>query len=165
MRKIIAALVFFALQGLACAGESRGFDWASRLVDTDFTALPPPPIPSPAQQKAALKADAPSAEWIAAVKKAYLASPQGGLPPAAAAELPAAAAQQLQWDAATYPSKAYKLMVGGRAAFVIENDNPDALYVNIFAPDGVHVAYGGFDENYDFYWLSKAKGPAAFTRR
>ena len=81
----------------------------------------------------------------------------GGAIVAGAAELPAAALQQMHWDAATYPSKAYKITVDGLAAFVVENDNPDALYVNIFDENGVNIAYGGFDENYDFYWLTKLR--------
>ena len=97
----------------------------------------------------------PSAQWIMAVKKAYLSTPIGCLPPAAQEELPAAALEQLHWDAAAYPSKAYKLTVDGLTAFVIENDNYDALYVNIFDANGKLIAYGGFDENYDFYWLTK----------
>jgi len=154
--KIIAALLFIVSPCLACAGGLERFALSAQLVQIDFSALPPAPwFPLPKREPAARKADAPSPEWIKAVKKEYLSCSQGNLPPAEIAELPAAALQQLQWDGATYPSKAYKVLVQGRPAFVIENDNLDALYVNIFDENGVHIAYGGFDENYEFYWLTK----------
>ena len=68
-------------------------------------------------------------------------------------ELPAAALQQMHEDAAIYPSKAFKIVYEGRTAYVIENDNSYGLFVNIFDETGRHIAYGGYDENYDFYWL------------
>lgn len=156
MKNLIAALLFAAPAGLARAGSLERLALSAPLANFSAAALPAVPgLPLPRREPAGLKAAAAAPEWIKAVKKAYLACPQGNLPPAEAAELPAAAQQQLQWDGATYPSKAYKLVVDGRAAYVIENDNLDALYVNIFDEDGAHIAYGGFDENYDFYWLTK----------
>lgn len=156
MKNLTAVLFFIVCPGLACAGSLEGFAIAAPLANFDFAALLPlPGLPLPKNEPAAPGADAPSPEWIRAVKKAYLSCPQGNLPPAELAELPAAALQQLQWDATAYPSKAYKILVDGRPAFVIENDNLDALYVNIFDGNGAHIAYGGFDENYDFCWLTK----------
>ncbi|OGS13502.1 MAG: hypothetical protein A2234_10360 [Elusimicrobia bacterium RIFOXYA2_FULL_58_8] len=137
------------------AVELERFAVVPPLAWGGLAALPPAqqlPIP---KSVPAFRASAAPAAWILAVKKAYLSCPQGALPPAMAAELPLAAAQQMQWDSSTYPSKAYKIVLDGRAAFVIENDNFDALYVNIFDEAGAHIAYGGFDENYDFYWLTK----------
>ncbi|HBA62133.1 MAG TPA: hypothetical protein DCZ92_15230 [Elusimicrobia bacterium] len=153
--KILIAIFLAAAPAAALAGvleEAAAVPFTNIAVAPGALALPAVPAPSLVPLRAA---QPPSAGWIKAVKKAYLSTPIGSLPPAAAAELPAAALQQLQWDAATYPSKAYKLTVDGRTAFVIENDNQDALYVNIFDETGAHIAYGGFDENYDFYWLSK----------
>ncbi len=160
MKNIIAGLLLFSVPGLAGAGALERSAFSSALVSIDLAALPSPallPPPSPAAVVRPAPVNTP--EWINAVKKAYFSYPQGGLPPALETELPAGALQQMQWDAATYPSKAYKLEVEGRTVYFIENDNFDALYVNVFDETGLNIAYGGFDENYDFYWLSKA--PAA----
>lgn len=155
MKCLITALVLISLQGIARGAALEQASLAAPLIKY-AAPLPLPAIPLLKSEPVGATQDY-STEWITAVKRKYLACPQGGLPPAAVAELPGAAVQQMQWDAATYPSKAYKITVEGRVAFVIENDNLDALYVNIFDEDGRHIAHGGFDENYDFYWLSRAR--------
>ena len=156
MKNLITVLLIIVLAGLASAGDLERSAVSSQLVNIDFAALTPPPgISLPKSESAARAAEVPSPEWIIAVKRAYLSSPQGCLPPVEEKELPAAALQQIQWDwdATGYPSKAYKMIVEGRPAFVIENDNSYGLFVNIFDENGVNTAYGGVDENYDFYWL------------
>jgi len=70
-------------------------------------------------------------------------------PMRAHADISAAATQRVR----AVKSYAIELTVDGRAAFFIENDNSYGLFVNVFDETGAHIAYGGFDENYDFYWL------------
>lgn len=115
-----------------------------------LSALQVPLLPEP---RAWGRAAAPDQAWVESVKRAYRASPIGGLPPAQLAELPQAALRQMQEDAQVYPSRAYLIVAAGRPAYVIENDNLEALFVNIFDGDGRHIAFGGVDENYDFWWL------------
>ncbi|HAH31493.1 MAG TPA: hypothetical protein DCL44_04160 [Elusimicrobia bacterium] len=156
MKRLIIILLIIILPCLASAGDIERFALSSQLVNINFAALPPlPGMPLPKSEPAGRANEGSSPEWIKAVKEAYFSTPQGCLPPAEENELPAAAIQQIQWDwnATAYPSKAYKMMVENRPAFVIENDNSYGLFVNIFDENGVNVAYGGFDENYDFYWL------------
>jgi len=158
MKRSLLTSILIVFPGIVCAGWSERFALSAQLADIDIASFPlSSVIPLPVRG-----VKTPSPEWITAVKKAYVSCPQGGLPPAAEGELPAAALRQLQWDlnATSHPSKAYKATVEGRAAFVIENDNSYGLFVNIFDRDGVHIAYGGFDENYDFCWLTKAKTAA-----
>ena len=154
MKIIISAVLLAAAAGTARAGELEAAAVAAALPGNILAGAALPLLPSPEfAVSAAVAQQAPSAGWILAVKNAYRSTPIGGLPPARETELPAAALQQLREDAVVYPSRAYRIEIGGRAAFVIENDNYDALYVNIFDESGEHIAYGGYDENYDFYWL------------
>ncbi len=148
MKGIIFAFIFAALPAAVFAGADFALNGPF-----DAAALPELKLPEPGIAACAAKET--DAAWIAAVKRVYNTTPQGNLPPAELAELPAAALRQMQEDAQVYPSKAYKIAVDGRTAYVIENDNLDALYVNIFDAGGAHIAYGGFDENYDFWWLTK----------
>lgn len=153
MRAYIFAFILFS-PALSLAGA---FGSLAANAPRGGGAVSPAAIPVSAPAPAQPAARPTDAAWINAVKKAYRAAPVGTLPPAQLAELPPAALQQLQWDAQVYPSKAYRLEVDGRVAYAIENDNLDALYVNIFDAAGAHIAYGGFDENYDFWWLSKKR--------
>jgi len=153
VKYLICAVILAAGPAAASTGALE-----KAAVSADFTANPGsgfylPELPVPNCGVPLLVAPAPSPVWIAAVKKAYFSYAQGTLPPAALAELPAAALQQIHDDAYIYPSKAYKLTVDGQVAFFIENDNSYGLFVNVFSETGEHIAYGGFDENYDFYWL------------
>lgn len=144
MKKTLFALFVAAAMPAAAADFSLN-------APVGATTLPQAPQPGP--QIAVPAARAQSAAWLAEVKRVYVTTPIGGLPLAQLSELPAAALQQLREDAQVYPSMAYKIVVDGQTAYVIENDNLDALYVNIFDAAGAHIAFGGFDENYDFWWL------------
>lgn len=153
MKFLMIAVVFAAGPAAASTGALE-----KAAVSADFASDPGlgfylPELTVPNCGVPFLVAPEPSPAWIAAVKKAYFSYPQGALPPAALAELPAAALQQIHDDAYIYPSKAYKLTVDGQVAYFIENDNSYGLFVNVFSGTGAHIAYGGFDENYDFYWL------------
>ena len=154
MKIIISAVLLAAAAGTTRAGELENAAVAAVLSGNILAGAALPYLSSPViEVKALADMQPPSAGWVRAVKTAYRSAPTGGLPPAKEAELPAAALQQLREDAVVYPSRAYRIEIDGRTAFVIENDNYDALYVNIFDESGEHIAYGGYDENYDFYWL------------
>lgn len=154
MKKTLWAVFVAAVMPVAAfAGvldEAAGTEFTLNGPVVGF-ALPELELPPP--EVAVLAAQRPDAAWLMAVKRVYNTTPIGNLPPAQLSELPSAALQQMQEDAQVYPSRAYKIIADGLTAYVIENDNLDALYVNIFDVNGAHIAFGGFDENYDFWWL------------
>lgn len=153
MKKLIFAVFIAAAPVAAFAGALEKAAAADFALNGPLVGLALPEVKLSGPELVVRAAEQPDAAWIMAVKRVYNTTPIGNLPPAQLAELPAAALQQMREDAQVYPSMAYKIVVDGRTAYVIENDNLDALYVNVFAADGKHIAFGGFDENYDFWWL------------
>jgi hypothetical protein len=105
-------------------------------------------------------AQATGVAWIAAVKKAYEDmsgnNAVDSLPPVPSAQLPTNARKQLAKDNKTwgpnYPSKAYKMVVSGETAFVIQNDNDGGSFVNIFDAQGTLIASGSQGESFNFSW-------------
>jgi hypothetical protein len=99
-------------------------------------------------------AQASDGAWIEAVKKAYEDAAGnnavGSLPQVPSAQLPANARKQLDKDNKTfgYPSKAYKMVVNGEPAFVIQNDNDGGSFVTIFDShaQGTLIASGSLGE-------------------
>jgi len=100
--------------------------------------------------------------WADAAKAAYERElDAGGLTTFAdLLELPPGARRQLELDWATLPqgpgntSEAFKLMVNGRTAFVIQSYlYSDNLRVHIFNAAGVRVAYGEGSVDKEFAWL------------
>lgn len=100
--------------------------------------------------------------WADAAKAAYLAAiDEGGLTTYAdLKELPPGARRQLEQEWNTLPegpgneSEAFKMMVNGRTAFVIQSYiHDDAMRAYVFNAAGVLVAYGEGSIEKDFAWL------------
>ena len=100
-------------------------------------------------------------DWVAAVKEAYEKTDygSGGVPQVPTAQLPENARKQLEQDdkewGPEYPSKAYKLMVQDRPAFVIENNNDSTAsggFVHIFDAQGRMIASGRVIDGTGFTW-------------
>jgi hypothetical protein len=100
--------------------------------------------------------------WAEAAKAAYEAElDKGGLVDYAdLKELPPGARRQLEAELASLPqgpgneSQAFKLLVDGRTAFVIQSYiHDDTLRVHLFNAAGVLVARGGGSVDTDFKWL------------
>ena len=150
MTKVMFAIML-AIPGLAFAGDLGRAAVSLDLKAFSLSDVRPADIPVPRFVTDEPRGEVPPKEWLDAVKNIYLS--YQGMIPVMPEELPAAALRQMQEDAVVYPSKAFKVTIQGRTAFVIENDNNDALYVNIFDEQGNHIAFGGVDENADFWWL------------
>lgn len=111
----------------------------------------------------ALKVQAgPAQNWAEAAKTAFEREIEaGGLTVFAdLKELPPGARRQLEKEWATLPegpgneSQAFKLLVNGRTAFVVQSYiHDDAMRAYIFNAAGVLVAYGEGSVEKDFEWL------------
>jgi len=103
----------------------------------------------------------PGKNWAEAAKAAYdKAQDEGGLTTYAdLLELPPGARSRLDQELQTLPqgpgnsSEAFKMMVNGRTAFVVQSYiNSDTLRVYIFNAAGVLVARGGGSADTQFVW-------------
>jgi hypothetical protein len=117
----------------------------------------PAAVPAYAEAKAR-----PAQNWSDAAKAAYEKSQdEGGLTIYAdIKELPPGARSRLEQELKSLPqgpgnsSEAFKMMVNGRTAFVIQSYiNSDSLRVYIFNAAGVGVAYGAGSVDTQFAWL------------
>jgi len=148
----------------ALAGEMENTAMSALFSSMDLTSakvlIPPAAVP-----KIVNSAKPQSAQsWIAEVKKAYAGYVENSelftLPEAKKSELPAAALKQLKQDnaeqhswSAPYSSTAYKLMVKGQLAFVIQNERDGHnMTVHIFNASGQLIAVGNADEATPLHW-------------
>ena len=120
---------------------------------------PAVPVSAPAPAEAR---ELPAQSWADAAKAAYdKAQDEGGLTAFAdLKELPPGARRRLEQELQSLPqgpgntSEAFKMMVGGRTAFVIQSYiNSDSLRVYIFNAAGVYVACGAGSVDTQFAWL------------
>ncbi|MEI7530222.1 MAG: hypothetical protein WCK76_14890, partial [Elusimicrobiota bacterium] len=124
-------------------------------------------IPAPVLDDSRTPADK---TWIKAVKAAYERELEAGglITYAETSELPAAARRQLELELQTLPqgpgntSEAFKMMVNGQAAFVIQSYiYDDNLRVYIFNTAGARIAYGEGSVDKDFVWSDGVSGVKA----
>ena len=129
---------------------------AAQLGDIAAVSVP---APVPAAAEAAAR---PVQNWADAAKAAYEKSQDdGGLTVYAdLKELPPGARYRLEQELKSLPqgpgnsSEAFKMMVGGRTAFVVQSYiNSDSLRVYIFNAAGVGAAYGEGSADTQFKWL------------
>ncbi len=159
MKILTGAMVLAVMTSLAGAGELENVQVSGALRALNLSAARSVSVPAPSQELYIKAKPGSVAAWVTAVKKAYQESLDAGadLPGAALVELPAAARRQLQEDTARYwpdyPSVAYKLVVYGETAYVIDNHNDTYVLVTIFDAAGARIASGSLDErNGKFTW-------------
>lgn len=148
----------FAAIALLAAGSAPALAAGPLATLAAGTSLSDVNVPAPAP---ALKV-APAQGWTEAAKTAFEREIEaGGLTVFAdIKELPPGARRQLEKEWATLPegpgneSEAYKLLVNGRTAFVVQSYiHDDAMRAWIFNAAGVLVAYGEGSVEKDFAWL------------
>lgn len=150
--KIFAAIALLAAGSVPAlaAGPLATLSAGASLSDVNV------PAPAPA-----LKVT-PARGWAEAAKTAFEREIEaGGLTVFAdIKELPPGARRQLEKEWATLPegpgneSEAYKLLVNGRTAFVVQSYlHDDAMRAWIFNAAGALVAYGEGSVEKDFAWL------------
>lgn len=152
--KILTALALLAacFAPAAAAGPLASLTAGTSLSDVNV------PAPAPALKVTA----APAQGWVEAAKTAFEREIEaGGLTVFAdLKELPPGARRQLEKEWAALPegpgntSEAFKLLVNGRTAFVVQSYiHDDAMRAWIFNAAGVPVAYGEGGAEKDFEWL------------
>jgi len=157
MKKTMCFALALAFPICAHAVELNGIGAAEvkTMTAPAFTA-PSAVTASPAELKA------PVLDWSVAAKAAYIRELEaGGLTTYAdLLELPPGARSQLEKELQTLPqgpgntSEAFKMLVNGRTAFVVQSYiYDDNLRVYIFNAAGVPVAYGEGSVDKDFAWL------------
>lgn len=148
----------------AFAGETKNSALSALLGSAGRQAVSEmvPPVPAPG---AAAVNKAPAFQaWVTEVKKVYRKYLESGdlftLPEAKRSELPASALAQLKKDLADqhswsppYVATAYKLVVKGQKAFVIQNEKDGhSMTAHIFDAVGRLIAIGHADEATPLYW-------------
>ena len=151
------------------AMSADGAKALSQLDNTAAVSVPAVPAAAPVLDEA----KAPAQNWDAAAKAAYdKAQDDGGLTVYAdLKELPPGARRQLEQELQSLPqgpgnsSEAFKMMVNGRTAFVVQSYiNSDSLRVHIFNAAGVRVAYGEGSADTQFIWLPLPAAAKAASR-